>query len=130
MKREQANRFRQVIGGSILISTVFAWRFAVSPRALFRSPNSLTLINVLSMFPLWCFCLCGSIGLLRGRAFGFYCMVVAFLLSIVGSIFSFIPFLPRLFWGSPNMLYYFWATNLVVIVLLGACEYVTRWRKA
>jgi hypothetical protein len=57
-------------------------------------------------------------------------MVVAFLLGIVGSIFSFIPFVTRLFWGSPNMLYYFWATNLVVIVLLGALEYVTRWGKA
>ncbi|HVO26215.1 MAG TPA: hypothetical protein VMW56_21580 [Candidatus Margulisiibacteriota bacterium] len=57
-------------------------------------------------------------------------MVIAFLLSVVGSTFSFIPFIPRLFWGSPSVQYYLWGTNLVVIVLLGAFEYVTSWRKA
>jgi O-antigen ligase len=54
---------------------------------------------VASMFPLWCLCLGGSIGLLRGRSYGFYCMVAALILSIVGSTYSFLPFVGRFFFA-------------------------------
>ena len=130
MKIEHAKRFSQIIGVLILISTVLAWRFGISPKMLIRSQSRATVLMVLAMFPLWCLCLSGGIGLLKGHAYGFYCVAAAFFFGMVGSIISFIPFVPRLFCHSPNVLYYLWATNLAVVILLALLEYIARWRKA
>jgi hypothetical protein len=129
MKKEHARKLSQVFGALILVSTLLTWRFGASPRSLFHSTSGLNLIMVASMFLPWCLCLIGSIGLLLGRSYGFYCMVVAFVLSVVGSTFLFIPFVGGLFIHSPIGLYLFWTTNLLVVIVLGLLEYFARWRR-
>lgn len=129
MKKEHAKRVSQIFGVLILISTLLAWKFGASPRSLLHSMSGATLFMVGSMFPLWCFCLWGSIGLLQGRSYGFYCMAVALVLSVVGSTYSFIPFVSRFFLHSPSAEVYFWAVNGTVIVVLGVLEYFARWRR-
>jgi hypothetical protein len=56
-------------------------------------------------------------------------MAVAFVLSVVGSTFLFIPFVGRLFIHSPIGLYLFWAANMLVVIVLGLLEYFSRWRR-
>lgn len=56
-------------------------------------------------------------------------MVVALVLSVVGSTFSFIPFIGRFFLHSPSGIYFFWGVNLGVVLVLGVLEYFARWRR-
>ena len=138
MKKATATTASRLWGVLILISVLPLWRLGLSPHAFVHISSWLGFAMWLGNFLSWACCLCGGIGLIAVRPFGFWCMLGAFAASFFGVSFFFIPFLWRLFgfgrelWNaySLGVIVSMWASNLAVLLILGCLEYRIRWRKA
>jgi uncharacterized membrane protein YczE len=120
----------KVLAASILISTLRCWRLGLLPWSLFVDPwTKLQLLTVGLNFPIFALCLSGSIALLLGKRWGYYCIYASLPFSLFGACICFIPFITQLLPSSTMPYVTMWimlGINLLVTGVLVWTDWVTR----
>jgi hypothetical protein len=94
MKHKTAIFIAKIIAGSILISTLLNWRLGAVAASLIYAPwTQMNVMTVVYCAPVFVLCLVGSVALLLGRRWGYYCIYASSLFLVFGMGIEFIPFL-------------------------------------
>lgn len=92
----------KVLAICVIISTILCWKLIYLPINLMKHYSSTILLNCLIGFPAFPLCLTGGIGILLQKRWGYYCIYIALIFSILGSC---IPYIPFVFSFSNNIHY-------------------------
>ena len=115
------NVVARVLAALILVSAISAiplfWSIATNWDYYSSWAGILT---VLSTLPVW-IGIVGAFLILIDKRYGFWVLLVGTILSFVGSVFSYIPFVPWFDWSPTAGFFAVYITNLVVVGLIGYC---------